>query len=360
MPFDIGIDLGGTNIKIGLVDGTGRVLARRILLTRAGAGPTQALKRAGAAIADLRKRRRVASVGIGIAGLVDHAAGIVRVPPNLPGWNGAPVKQMLHRLTGLPVFCTNDANAVALGEWLHGAGRGCRHLLCVTLGTGVGGGIIANGRLLIGANDAAGEIGHTAIFADGLPCLCGHNGCVERYVGTRYVEDRARKRVRAQLKRLKDHKNQTSLFPGIKTEGPSRMFELANGDTARITMREVGRAARAGDRLALDLIEGIGDYLGTALANAVELLDPERIVIGGGMSRLGRPLLKAVRKSVFCRVQTWGATGSRRKGPRDSPRRRTSGTVPVGRKLDIVFSELGVDAGIVGASRLRTILDSGS
>ena len=225
MPFDIGIDLGGTNIKIGLVDRAGRVKARRVLSTHAAAGPTQALKRVGAVIEELRKRRKLASVGIGIAGLVDHTAGIVRVPPNLPGWNGTPVKRELERLTGLPVYCANDANAVALGEWLHGAGRGCRHLLCVTLGTGVGGGIIANGRLLVGANDAAGEIGHAAIFADGLPCLCGHNGCVERYVGAGYVEDRAQKRVRAQLKRLKDHKNQTSLFPGMKSERPSLMFD---------------------------------------------------------------------------------------------------------------------------------------
>jgi len=334
--FDIGIDLGGTNIKIGLVDGVGRVRARRVLLTRAASGPTQALKRIGAVVEELRKRRKVASVGIGIAGLVDHAAGIVRVPPNLPGWNGTPVKRTLEGITGLPVYCTNDANAVALGESLHGAGHGCRHLLCVTLGTGVGGGIVADGRLLTGANGAAGEIGHTAIFADGLPCPCGHNGCVERYVGARYVEDRARKRVRAQLKRLKDHRNQISLFPGMKTEGPSLMFEFAKGDAAGITMREIGRAARAGDRLALALVEEVGDYLGTALANAVELLDPERIVIGGGVSGIGRPLLKAVRRSVFRRTQA----------------------LP-GRNLDIVFSELGIEAGIVGASRLRKLAESG-
>ena len=334
--FDIGIDLGGTNTKIGLVDDAGRVKARRVLLTRAGAGPAQALKRVGAVIEELRKRRKVASVGIGIAGLVDHTAGIVRVPPNLPGWNGTPVKRMLEKLTGLPVYCANDANVVALGEWLYGAGRGCRHLLCVTLGTGVGGGIIAAGRLLTGANDAAGEIGHASIFADGLPCACGHNGCVERYIGARYIEDRARKRVRAQVKRLKDHKNQTSLFPGMKPEGSSLMLEFAKGDTARITMREIGRAARARDRLAVTLVEEVGDYLGTALANAVELLDPERIVIGGGVSGIGRPLLKAVRKSVFCRTQA----------------------LP-GRKLEIVFSELGIDAGIIGASRLRELADSG-
>jgi|WetSurMetagenome_2_1015567.scaffolds.fasta_scaffold24757_2 glucokinase len=335
MPFDIGIDLGGTNTKIGLVDGAGRVKARRVLLTRAAAGPTQALERLGAVVAELRKRRKVKSVGIGIAGLVDHTAGIVRVPPNLPGWNGTPVKRTLEKLTGLAVYCANDANVVALGEWLCGAGRGCKHLLCVTLGTGVGGGIIADGRLLTGANDAAGEIGHASIFADGLPCVCGHNGCVERYIGARYIEDRARKRVRAQTKRLKDHKNQISLFPGMKAEGPSLMLEFAKGDASRITMREIGRAARAGDSLALTLVEEVGDYLGTALANAVELLDPERIVIGGGVIGIGRPLLKAVRKSVFRRTQA----------------------LP-GRKLEIVFSELGIDAGIIGASRLRKLADN--
>ena len=332
MPLDFGIDLGGTNIKIGLVDGAGKVRARRVLSTRAATGSDQALKRVAAVVGELRKRRRVASVGIGVAGLVDHTAGIVRVPPNLPGWNGAPVKRTLEGLTGLPVYCANDANVVALGEWLYGAGRGCQHLLCVTLGTGVGGGIITSGRLLTGANDAAGEVGHAAIFADGLPCECGHSGCVERYVGARYVEDRARKRVRAQIKRLKDHKNQTSLFPGMRAEGPSLMLEFARGDASAITMREIGRAARAGDKLALTLVDDVGDYLGTALANAVELLDPELIVIGGGVSGIGRPLLKAVRKSVFRRTQA----------------------LP-GRKLDIVLSELGLDAGIIGASRLRTL-----
>jgi glucokinase len=332
MPFDVGVDIGGTNIKMGLVDGVGRVKVRRVLQTRASSGPTQALMRIGTVIEQLRRRRKVASVGVGIAGLVDHTAGIVRVPPNLPGWNGTPVKRMIEKLTGLPVYCANDANVVALGEWFCGAGRGARHMLCVTLGTGVGGGIVADGRFLTGANDAAGEIGHTAIFADGPPCTCGHNGCVERYVGARYVEDRARKRVRAQVKRLKDHRNQTSLFPGMKTHGPSLMLEFAGGDASRITMREIGRAARARDPLALALVEEVGDYLGTALANAVELLDPERIVIGGGVSGIGRPLLRAVRKSVHRRTQA----------------------LP-GRKLDIVFSELGMDAGIVGASRLRKL-----
>jgi glucokinase len=333
--FDIGIDLGGTNIKVGLVDDKGRVLSRRALGTQASSGPIQALERVGAAVSGLSRGRKVSSVGIGIAGLVDHTNGIVRVPPNLPGWNGTPVKDILHRFSGLPVFCTNDANAVTLGEWMYGAGRGCRYLVCVTLGTGVGGGIIADGRLYVGANHAAGEVGHTSIDGEGLECLCGHWGCVERYVGAGYVVDRAQKRVRAQVKRLTVHKNQTFLFPGMTAEGPSRILEFAGNNISEITMKEIGQAARAGDRLALELVEEVGEHLGTGLANAVELLDPERIVIGGGVSRLGMPLLKAVRKSVFRRVQMFP-----------------------GRKLDVVFSELGNDAGIVGASRLRTILDS--
>jgi glucokinase len=330
--IDIGIDLGATNIKLGLVDSKGKVLSRRLLPTNGHAGPIQALERVGAAISALHGGKRAGSIGIGIAGLVDHSDGIVRVPPNLPGWNGTPVKAILERSTGLPVFCTNDANAVTLGEWRYGAGRGSKHLVCVTLGTGVGGGIIADGRLLTGANDAAGEVGHTTIFGNGLPCLCGHSGCVERYVGTAYVLDRARKRVRAQLKRLKDHKNQTCLFPGMTTEGPSAIFDLCRGDLAGVTMKDIGRAARAGDKLAASLVDEVGDFLGMALANAVELLDPDRIVVGGGVSRLGQPLLRAVRRSVFSRVQMFP-----------------------GRRLEVVLSELGSDAGVIGASRLRTL-----
>jgi glucokinase len=333
MFYDIGIDLGATNTKIGLVDAYGKVLVRRVLATRARKGPKQALERVADAIAELRGKRRLRSIGIGIAGLVDHVHGIVRVPPNLPGWNGTPVKAILERLTGTPVYCANDVNAVALGEWTHGAGRGTRDLFCVTLGTGVGGGIISGGRLLLGANHAAGEAGHMTIFGNGPACLCGGYGCVERYVGVAYLVDRARKRIRVQLRHLEAHRNQTALFAGMKPDGPSVILELAGGDLARITPREIGQAARKGDRLALELVGETGYYLGLGLASVVQLIDPERIVMGGGVSRIGLPLLKAVRKTVFSRVQMFP-----------------------GRRLDIVLSKLGGDAGIIGASRLRRCL----
>jgi glucokinase len=337
MPFDIGVDIGGTNIKVGVVDGKGRVVARRLLPTKAKAGPIPAMERVADTAAALRKRRKVRSLGVGLPGLVDHVHGIVRVPPNLPGWNGTPIKEILERLTGLPVACANDVNAMTMGEWVFGAGKGCRDLVCVTLGTGVGGGIISDGRLLLGANHAAGEVGHTVIVHNGLPCLCGSRGCLERYIGAAYFVDRARKRVRAQLKRLKDHRNQTALFGGMKHDGPSEILELAGGDYGRITPREIGKAARSGDKLALELVTEFGDFLGTGLANAVQLVDPERIVIGGGVSRMGAPLMRAVRKAVYCRVPAFP-----------------------GRKLDIVLAALGNDAGVVGASQLARAMTGGT
>lgn len=331
MAFDIGVDIGGTNIKLGVVDAQGRLVRRRLLPTRAKQGPVQALERVAAVVEGFRRGCKVASVGVGIAGLVDHEHGIVRVPPNLPGWNGTPVGEMLSRLVGLPIHCANDVNAVTLGEWLHGAGRGCADLLCVTLGTGVGGGIVSSGRLLLGANHAAGEIGHVIIHGNGLECRCGNSGCVERYVGAAWVIERTRKRIRAQVKRLRDHKNQTTLFGAGQNDGPSLILELA-GDYAHITMREIGHAARKGDRLACGIVEEMAEQLGLAVAGAVQLVDPELVIVGGGVSGLGSPLLRALRRVVYHRVPMFP-----------------------GRKLNVVRAALGNDAGVVGASRLSRL-----
>jgi glucokinase len=194
----------------------------------------------------------------------------------------------------------------------------------------VGGGIIVGGRLLLGANHAAGELGHTAIFGNGLPCRCGATGCVERYVGSAWVVDRARKRIRAQLKRRTVHRNQTALFAGIAPVGTSIMHDMVKGDLKELTTREIGRAARKGDRLALALVEETGNYLGLALASAVQLVDPERVIIGGGVARMGAPLLRAVRRTMSRQVMMFP-----------------------GRRLDVVLSRLSSDAGIVGAACFR-------
>ncbi|MEO0080278.1 MAG: ROK family protein [candidate division WOR-3 bacterium] len=333
MSWDIGVDIGGTNIKVGVVDSRGRIVARRNLKTMADQGPHQALERLGQTILALRRGKRVASVGIGIAGLVDHKAGVVRLPPNLPGWHGTPVKKTIEDLTGLRVYCANDVNAVTLAEWLFGAGRGCKNLFCLTLGTGCGGGIIADGRPLIGANHAAAELGHTIIFGDGPQCRCGGQGCLECYVGAASIVERAKRKLRSQMKRLAGHKNQIALFNGMESERPSLLFDMAGGNLNRLTTKEIGKAARAGDRLALQVVDETGFYLGLGIANVVALIDPERIVIGGGVSRIGPPLLQAVKQTVFGRIPIFS-----------------------GRKLEIVLSELGTDAGIIGASQLRQFL----
>ncbi len=327
--LDIGVDLGGTNIKMGLVDAAGKVLERELLPTRANKGPKQALERIAEAAARLAAGRRLRSIGIGLPGLVDHIQGIVRLPPNLPKWNGAPVKHTLERLTGVPVFVANDVNAVTLGEWKFGAGRDCRDFVCVTLGTGLGGGIVAGGRLVLGANHAAGEIGHTTIDLRGLSCKCGNRGCVERYVGAAWIVDRARRRVRAQLRRIRTHRNQLPMFDGVRTDAPSLVYQFAGDDLEAITTKTIGQAARAGDKLALGLVEEVGSALGAGLANAVQLLDPEKIVIGGGVAGLGQPLLRATRRALFRLVPFFP-----------------------GRRLAVVLSKLGRDAGVVGASRL--------
>lgn len=327
--LDVGVDLGGTNIKLGLVDSSGKVLERELLPTRAKKGPKQALERIAEASARLAAGRRLRSIGIGLPGLVDHVNGVVRLPPNLPKWNGAPIKHTLERLTGVPVFCANDVNAVTLGEWKFGAGRDCRDFICVTLGTGLGGGIVAGGQLILGANHAAGEVGHTTIDIRGLACKCGNRGCVERYVGAAYIVDRAKRRVRAQLKRMKTHRNQLPMFDGIKSDAPSLVYQFAGDDLEAITTKTIGQAARAGDKLALGLVDEVGAALGAGLANAVQLLDPEKIVIGGGVAGLGQPLLKSTRRTLLRMVPFYP-----------------------GRRLGLVFSKLGRDAGVVGASRL--------
>ncbi|MFO7676253.1 MAG: ROK family protein [bacterium] len=329
MALAIGVDIGGTNIRVGVVDSTGKVVERRRLATNASAGPRQALDRLAEAVAGLARGRAIAGLGVGIAGLVDHRYGVVRVPPNLPGWHGTDVARELEERTGFKVSVTNDANAVTLGEWRYGAGEGCRNLFCVTLGTGVGGGAVVDGRLAVGHNGAAGELGHTVIFGNGLPCRCGGRGCLERYVGADYVVRRARERVKAQVRQLTVHKDQLPMFDGVRSEKPSLLIDICGPRLRGLTLREVGQAARQRDPLALDLVTEIGHYVGLGVVNVVALLDPERVIIGGGVAGLGQPLLKSIQRTVHRRSQVFD-----------------------GRRLEIVFARLGDDAGVVGASRM--------
>lgn len=331
MGYSIGVDIGGTNIKIGLVDERGKVVRRGHIPNDPRVPPEALLARLAAAVMKIASGRDVRALGVGVAGLVDSSSGRVVFSPNLPLWQGVGVKETLARLTGFQVACTNDANAVTIGEWRFGAARGYQNVLCVTLGTGVGAGIIIDNKPVFGANGFAAELGHTAIGLHGPACACGGQGCLESYVGARALVRRARRLLRAHRKSFSVRRNQLALFQA-EPSGISKIFELTGYDLRRLTPKEIGAAARRGDRIALRVVEELGYFLGLGVYNAVLLLDPEVVVIGGGVSRIGAPLLKAVQRTVFSRPYLGQ------------------------RKLMIVLSRLREDAGILGASLLGEVL----
>jgi len=316
--YTIGIDLGGTNVKFGLVSREGRIVRRARIPTNAQTGPKRALRRIALMIRHLAKDCEVSAIGIGAAGLIEHKQGVIRIPPNLPGWDQTPVKEVIEKATGIPAYVGNDVNACVLGEFLFGAGIGKQNIFCITLGTGVGGGIITNGRLVIGANHSAGEVGHTVIFPDGQMCRCGNRGCLECYVGAEYIVQRTIARVRT---------------AGPKQKARSLIRRYSGNRLETITPKLISRAAAKGDSLALDIVDEVGYYVGLGIINVVHLLDPELIVIGGGMTGFGKPLMDAVRRTVDERLMKF-------------PERR----------LEIVFSKLGDDAGVLGASQLANYL----
>ena len=298
-----------------MVSSSGRIVRRAKIPTLAAHGPKKALRRIIATIRRFGRDHDIAQVGIGVAGLIDHKRGIIRLPPNLPGWDGTPVKDIIEKAIGVSTSVGNDVNACVLGEYLFGAGKGRRDVFCLTLGTGIGGGIIANGRLVIGANQSAGEVGHTTIFPDGQMCKCGSRGCLECYAGAEYIVQRAIALLR-------------TLGPRLKSRSLIRKYTRNRLET--LTTRTIARAARAGDPLALDVIRETGYYVGLGIANVIHLLDPEVIIIGGGVSGFGKPLLAAIQTTVDERIARFE-----------------------GWKLEIRLSELGDDAGVLGASQFR-------
>ena len=269
--WTVGVDFGATNIKVGLVSRQGKVVANLILLTREHVTPAafvdgvhQAIERLASRVG--ARRAQVRGVGVGAPGLIDARRGIVHQLVNVRGgWRGVPLRRVLERRLRVPCAVDNDVNVVALGEWKFGAGKGTRHSVYLTLGTGVGGGLVMNGQLVRGASGSAGEIGHMVIRPNGPRCACGNRGCLESMVGTAAILRKARRAIRARRR-------------GI-------LARLATREQGRLTPALVSRAARAGDQAARRIWQELGEDLGLALANLVNLLSPQRIVIGGGMAR---------------------------------------------------------------------------
>lgn len=271
MKYGFGVDVGGTTVKLGLFDETGVLLDKREIPTHTENGGERILPDIAAAIDTVLQEQSIAKsavtgVGIGVPGPINDE-GVVNRCVNL-NWGVFNLHDTLGALTGLRVKGGNDANCAALGEAWKGGGAGSRSSLFVTLGTGVGGGVIINGKILGGAHGVGGEIGHITVSApDKHPCTCGKRGCVEQYASATGI-------VRMTKERL------------AESETPSVLRGVEN-----LTCKEIFDAAKAGDTLAFETLEQVFDYLGEALASACCVCDPERIILGGGVSKAGEYLL---------------------------------------------------------------------
>lgn len=313
MGYTVGVDLGGHFIKVGLVDEEGRVASRVEAPTSAEKGREVSIGRLVETVKEFlvgcRDRGVPDGVGVGSPGLVDVEEGVVRFSPNFPGWLDVPLRSILQEATGLPVALENDANAAALAEKEFGAGRDFSNFVFVTLGTGVGGAIVLDGKLFRGPWGTAGEIGHMTVDPDGPKCNCGNYGCLERFVGIERIVERAREKLRA-------------------WKGRTVLLDMVGEDLDGLTPEHLSEAAKLGDELALRVWEEVGTYLGIAFASVANLLNPEAFVLGGGVSRAGEVLLGPIRETI----------------------RKRAMKVPAG--LVRVLTAQVQDAGIVGASLL--------
>jgi glucokinase len=306
-PVVIGVDVGGTKVMAGVVDAEGQV---RRIAHRSTPGRRVDVKMIEDALTDAVLEAAagspIAGVGVAAAGFVDADGARVRFAPHLP-WSGEDVQQRLADRWGTAVLLDNDANCAARAEWTFGAARGARDALMITLGTGIGGGIVSGGRLIRGRNGMAGEFGHMQVVPDGQACECGGRGCWEQYCsGNALVRD-ARARIGTQ---------------------PTLLEELCDGRAELLTGPMVTEAAEEGDLVAREVFGGIGDWLGVGAANLVAAFDPEIVVVGGGVSAAGDRILEPARQSLVRSLV--GAAH------RDVP--------------PIVRAELGNLAGLVGAA----------
>jgi glucokinase len=287
--FVLGIDIGGTNLVVGSVaeDGSSMV-ASASEPTHSEAGATDVVDRlvglAERAIATTRREApgaEILGVGVGAPGPLDTKRGIVLLTPNL-GWVNMPLRQLIHDRLSLPAALDNDANCAVLGEWWVGAARGARHAIGITIGTGIGGGLIIGGQLYHGASDVAGEIGHTTIDTEGRRCKCGNYGCLEAYASGPNIALRA--------------------VEELEAGAESRLRALVGGDLQKITAQTVYQAAADGDELALEVVNDTAKFLGVGIGNLLNVFNPEVVVVCGGVTLAGDHLFEPLRREVARRA----------------------------------------------------------
>jgi glucokinase-like ROK family protein len=313
--FVAGVDIGATSIDLAIADFSGKILVRYAEPAFVKDGPIKILGHACSLLEKMLKENNLSSeklngIGIGVPGPVDFSVGMLISPPIMPGWDGYPIIQTVQQwFPSANVVVDNDVNVMALGEIYQGAGKGVGNLIFVKIGTGIGAGIVCEGKIYRGANGCAGDIGHIEVNKSGPLCHCGNRGCLEAVAAGPAIAER-------------------SLIAAEAGKSPIllKLYEK-NGKVLRA--EDVGDAAREGDALAAEVIRESGQFVGDVLDGLVNFFNPEVIVIGGGVSNIGNLLLSSIRQTVLHRS-----------------------TPLATRDLHIVFSETGSDAGVIGAVNL--------
>lgn len=313
----LGIDLGGTHIACGVCDKEGRIISKEETPTLPDRPFEQVVRDMGlCALEAIRKAEAVpndiAAIGIGIPGIANNDTGRVIFCTNL-GWNDVPLTEELQKYVNKPVYIENDATVAGFAESVAGVSKGCRSSVFLTLGTGVGGGIIVNGKPWTGAHGVASELGHLTIELDGIPCTCGKDGCLERYCSATAL--------------IRMGKEACQVHPRCD------LAQRVNGDLSKLTAKTVIDSARSGDEISMHLFHRYARYLALAINNVVSFLDPEMVVLGGGVSNAGEFLLNAVKEKL--------------------PYFLMFKTMPY---CDVQLARLGNEAGIIGAAMLGRIM----
>ncbi len=307
----IGVDLGGTFIKAGVVNNSGEILIEDSIPTEAEKGPEHVVEQISKIVLKLAenfKNGHILGTGIGAPGQVDPQGG-VKYPPNFPGWTIVYLAKEVEEKTGIKTVVDNDANVAAIGEAKFGAGKEHPDFIMVTLGTGIGGGIIIGGKIYRGPTGGAGEIGHVSINFEGPKCNCGNYGCVEAYVGQKYLSAWVAKELEKNPK--------------------SKIIELVNGDLSKIEPYIISLAAEQGDEFAINVWKRAGFYVGVMLASVMNLFDIKVAIVGGGVAKAGKVLFDAMNETVKSRALK-----------------------PIAEKAIVIPAKLGNRAGILGAGAL--------
>lgn len=309
--WTIGVDLGGTKLDIGIVDSSGKIIDRRLIKTKAKESAQTVIQDIINVIEELRVKNSsgtVLSVGVGIAGQIDMQTGSVRFAPNL-NWHEVPLQVELSHALKLPVYITNDVRAATWGEWWYGAGKGSKDILCLFIGTGIGGGIVSGGRMLVGCSNCAGEVGHMTIDINGPKCTCGNYGCFEALASGWAIARRAKEAIVRNPK------------------GGEALLNLVDGKVDELSAKHVFQLSHSGDPLAKSIVDEVTIDLIAGVANLVNAFNPELVIIGGGIINGHPEFIDAIRIGV--------------------PKRALKSAVE---PLQIITPSLHADAGVIGAA----------